>query len=60
VLVPLHNPIHLAKEVATLQELSGGRLTLEHVDAMLNADAEEAVVQFADEAVMRDFAARYQ
>jgi probable F420-dependent oxidoreductase len=28
VLVPLHNPIHLAKEVATLQELSGGRLTL--------------------------------
>jgi probable F420-dependent oxidoreductase len=28
VLVPLHNPIHLAKEVATLQELSGGRFTL--------------------------------
>jgi probable F420-dependent oxidoreductase len=28
VLVPLHNPFHLAKEVATLQELSGGRLTL--------------------------------
>jgi probable F420-dependent oxidoreductase len=28
VLVPLHNPIHLAKEVATLQELSGGRVTL--------------------------------
>ncbi len=28
VLVPLHNPMHLAKEVATLQELSGGRLTL--------------------------------
>jgi len=27
-LVPLHNPIHLAKEVATLQELSGGRFTL--------------------------------
>jgi probable F420-dependent oxidoreductase len=27
-LVPLHNPIHLAKEVATLQELSGGRVTL--------------------------------
>jgi len=25
VLVPLHNPMHLAKEVATLQELSGGR-----------------------------------
>jgi probable F420-dependent oxidoreductase len=28
VLVPLHNPMHLAKEVATLQELSGGRFTL--------------------------------
>ncbi len=28
VLVPLHNPIHLAKEVATLQELSGGRFML--------------------------------
>jgi probable F420-dependent oxidoreductase len=28
VLVPLHNPFHLAKEVATLQDLSGGRLTL--------------------------------
>jgi probable F420-dependent oxidoreductase len=28
VLVPLHNPIHLAKEVATLQELSAGRFTL--------------------------------
>src|SRR2546430_13321875 len=26
VLVPLHNPFHLAKEVATLQELSGGRV----------------------------------
>jgi probable F420-dependent oxidoreductase len=28
VLVPLHNPMHLAKEIATLQELSGGRITL--------------------------------
>jgi probable F420-dependent oxidoreductase len=28
VLVPLHNPVHLAKQVATLQELSGGRFTL--------------------------------
>jgi probable F420-dependent oxidoreductase len=28
VLSPLRNPIHLAKEVATLQELSGGRLVL--------------------------------
>jgi probable F420-dependent oxidoreductase len=28
VLVPLHNPYHLAKEVATLQELSGGRFRL--------------------------------
>jgi probable F420-dependent oxidoreductase len=28
VLVPLHDPIHLAKETATLQELSGGRFTL--------------------------------
>ena len=28
VLVPLHNPMHLAKQVATLQELSGGRCTL--------------------------------
>jgi probable F420-dependent oxidoreductase len=28
VLVPLRNPIHLAKEVATLQEQSGGRFTL--------------------------------
>jgi probable F420-dependent oxidoreductase len=28
VLVPLHNPMHLAKQVATLQELCGGRFTL--------------------------------
>ncbi len=28
VLVPLHNPFRLAKEVATLQELPGGRVTL--------------------------------
>jgi alkanesulfonate monooxygenase SsuD/methylene tetrahydromethanopterin reductase-like flavin-dependent oxidoreductase (luciferase family) len=28
VLVALHHPIHLAKEVATLQELSGGRVRL--------------------------------
>ena len=28
VLVPLHHPIHLAKEAATLQELSGGRFSL--------------------------------
>jgi probable F420-dependent oxidoreductase len=28
VLVPLHHPIHLAKESATLQELSGGRFRL--------------------------------
>jgi probable F420-dependent oxidoreductase len=28
VLVPLHHPIHLAKEVATLQEISGGRFRL--------------------------------
>jgi probable F420-dependent oxidoreductase len=28
VLVPLHNPMHLASQVATLQELSGGRFTL--------------------------------
>lgn len=28
VLAALHNPIHLAKEVATLQELSGGRFRL--------------------------------
>jgi alkanesulfonate monooxygenase SsuD/methylene tetrahydromethanopterin reductase-like flavin-dependent oxidoreductase (luciferase family) len=26
--VPLHNPMHLAKEVTTVQELSGGRVTL--------------------------------
>jgi probable F420-dependent oxidoreductase len=28
VILPLHNPMHLAKEAATLQELSGGRFTL--------------------------------
>jgi probable F420-dependent oxidoreductase len=28
IVLPLHNPIHVAKEAATLQELSGGRLRL--------------------------------
>jgi probable F420-dependent oxidoreductase len=28
ILVPLHHPMHLAKEVATVQELSGGRFRL--------------------------------
>ena len=28
VLVPLHNPLHLAKQAATLQELSGGRFAM--------------------------------
>lgn len=28
VLLPLHDPVHLAKEAATLQQLSGGRLKL--------------------------------
>jgi len=28
VVLPLHNPFHVAKQAATLQELSGGRLTL--------------------------------
>jgi probable F420-dependent oxidoreductase len=28
VILPLHNPFHLAKQVATLQEISGGRFTL--------------------------------
>jgi alkanesulfonate monooxygenase SsuD/methylene tetrahydromethanopterin reductase-like flavin-dependent oxidoreductase (luciferase family) len=28
VLVPLHHPMHVAKEVATLQELSGERFRL--------------------------------
>jgi len=127
VLVPLHHPMHLAKEVATLQELSGGRFTLgvgmgwhlggapspqpeiwvggsserairralelgdvwhpsrgsdaehvrrvkeqhpglrviprvaaENVEAMLEAGAEGAVVAFAEEAAMRDFAGRYR
>jgi alkanesulfonate monooxygenase SsuD/methylene tetrahydromethanopterin reductase-like flavin-dependent oxidoreductase (luciferase family) len=27
-ILPLHNPIHLAKEIATLQELSGGHFAL--------------------------------
>jgi probable F420-dependent oxidoreductase len=28
VVLPLHNPMHIAKQAATLQELSGGRFTL--------------------------------
>jgi hypothetical protein len=105
VLVPLHNPMHLAKEVATLQELSAagdlGRRQLGARDPAgarawgcvasvtrlrrrappprqgaasgvtrdparrggarrrdLAIGVDGAVVQFADEAVMRDFARR--
>jgi hypothetical protein len=36
------------------------RVAAENVEAMLAAGAEGAVVQFADEAAMRDFARRYR
>ncbi len=36
------------------------RTAPEHVDAMLEAGAEGAVVQFADESAMREFARRYR
>jgi len=36
------------------------RVAAENVDAMLEAGAEGAVVSFADEAAMRDFAHRHQ
>jgi hypothetical protein len=74
VLVPLHNPMHLEKEVATLQAPSGDRFTLGvgmgwhkdefdfmgEVEAMLEAGAEGTVVSFADETAMRDFARRHR
>jgi hypothetical protein len=37
VLMPLHNPMHLAKEVATLEELSGGPLHARHRDGLAQA-----------------------
>jgi hypothetical protein len=36
------------------------RIAPEHVEAMLEAGAEGAVVQFPDEAAMRDFARRHR
>jgi hypothetical protein len=36
------------------------RIAPENVEVMLEAGAEVAVVSFADEAAMRDFARRYQ
>jgi len=36
------------------------RVAVEHDDAMLAVGADGAVVQFGDETVMRDFAARHQ
>jgi hypothetical protein len=36
------------------------RVAAEHVEAMLAIGVDGAVVQFADEDAMRDFAARYQ
>jgi probable F420-dependent oxidoreductase len=74
VLVPLHNPMHLAKETATLQELSGGRFTLGigigwHRDEFEFMGAEfEGRGRRADEAIRllralwsgeRDFEGRY-
>jgi hypothetical protein len=37
-----------------------GRIAAENVEAMLDAGAEGAVLQFRDEAAIRDFAGRYQ
>ncbi len=74
VLVPLHNPMHLAKEVATLQELSGGRFTLGVGMGWYKAEFEFMGAEFrgrgrrADEAIRlmralwngeRDFEGRY-
>jgi hypothetical protein len=36
------------------------RIAPEHVEAMLEAGAEGAVISFADEAAMRDFARRHR
>ena len=74
VLVPLHNPMHLAKQVATLQELSGGRFTLGVGMGWYKAEFEFMGAEFkrrgrrADEAIRlmralwngeRDFEGRY-
>ena len=54
-----------AEHVSRVKEQHTGlrvvpRVAAEHVDAMLEAGAEGAVVQFTDEAALRDFARRFR
>jgi probable F420-dependent oxidoreductase len=57
-LLPLHHPMHLAKEVATLQELSGGRFTLGVGMGWHKAEFEFMGVQFEGRGARGDEALR--
>jgi Luciferase-like monooxygenase len=59
ILVPLHHPIELAKQVATLQRVSGRAVYL-GVGMGWHEDAEGLVLSLGEESAMREFARRYR
>ncbi|MCC7105337.1 MAG: TIGR03619 family F420-dependent LLM class oxidoreductase [Chloroflexi bacterium] len=48
IVVPIHNPVHFAKEAATLQTLSGGRLLLGVAAGWVGREFEAMGMPFAD------------